>query len=78
MLHPRYWPDSLPKPCEPVRVEVLLPVYRNFGQRCIHCEAVAVKTDQGQQAPVILLEFQRVEVRQVARAAAAASSASVM
>src|ERR1700691_5374927 len=34
---------AMPQPGDPIKLEVVLPTHRNFGQRCLACDAVAVR-----------------------------------
>ena len=34
---------TIPQPGDPIRLEVALPAHTGFGQRCLACEAVAVR-----------------------------------
>jgi hypothetical protein len=69
---------SIPQPGDPVNLEVLLPAHRQFGQRCLACEAVTVRaTTEGSQS-LIALQFARVEIRKVLTQTSEVSRLAVM
>jgi len=72
------YPNSIPQPGDSVNLEVLLPAHRQFGQRCLACEAVAVRaTNEGGRC-LIALQFERLEIRKVESHSAAAGRLAVM
>ena len=66
-----HYASSIPQPGDPVDLEVLLPPHRQFGQRCLACEAVAVRSTKDGERWLIALQFERVEIRKVPIQAAA-------
>ena len=73
-----HYAASIPQPGDSVDLEVLLPVHRQFGQRCLACEAVAVRSTQDGERWLIALQFERVEIRKVPVQKAAATTMAVM
>lgn len=70
--------DALPQPGDTVKLEVLLPAHRQFGQRCLACEAMTVRSTCDGGRCLIALRFERVEIRKVAVRAAAPAPMAVM
>ena len=70
--------DAIPQPGDVVNLEVLLPAHRQFGQRCLACEAVAVRATSDGDRCLIALRFERVEIRKVAVRAVAPAPLAVM
>jgi len=70
--------QSIPQPGDTVDLEVLLPAHRQFGQRCLACEAIAVRATTEGERYLIALQFARVEIRKVATQSVDASRLAVM
>lgn len=70
--------ETLPQPGEILSLEVLLPAHQQFGQRCLSCDAVAVRATKDGGACLIALQFERVEIRKVAMQAVSAAPLGVM
>jgi hypothetical protein len=70
--------EALPQPGETVSLEVLLPAHQQFGQRCLACDAVAVRATKEGGRCFIALEFERLEIKKVAAAAMSAAPLGVM
>ena len=51
------------RPGDPVQLEVTLPANRNFGPRCLACDAIAVRCTHQERSSVVALQFERVEIR---------------
>jgi len=61
-----------------VSLEVLLPAHQQFGQRCLSCDAIAVRAKHEDGKSLIALQFERVEIRKVAGVAVSAAPLAVM
>jgi len=70
--------DLVPQPGDTVQLEIALPVHRNFGQRCLACDAVAVRATNGGTGFLVALQFERVEIRSLFAESAAAGRMGVM
>ena len=70
--------NSIPEPGDIVNLEVLLPAHRQFGQRCLACEAIAVRATPDGERCLIALQFARVEIRKVLTQPAGMSRMAVM
>ena len=68
----------IPRPGDPVQLEVALPAHQNFARRCLSCEAIAVRCANGDGSCVVALQFERVEIRTLLAETAAASRVEVM
>jgi hypothetical protein len=68
----------IPQPGDIVQLEVALPVRREFGQRCLTCDAVTVRATSTGGTCLVALQFERVKIRRVMAEVAAASSLVVM
>ena len=71
-------PEAIPEPGEEVSLEILLPAHQRFGQRCLACDAVAVRATREESGCYVALHFLHVEIRKVAVARPAAASVAVM
>jgi hypothetical protein len=71
---------AIPQPGDPIRLEVALPAHSGFGQRCLACEAVAVRATTHEGRCLVALQFERIEIRRLLAplVAAATSSLEVM
>jgi len=56
---------AMPQAGETVQLEVLLPANRQFGQRCLACQAIALRSATEDGKSVIALQFHRLQVRNV-------------
>jgi hypothetical protein len=68
----------LPQRGDPLQLEVVLPAHRNFGQRCLACDAVVVRTAAADGRCLVALQFERMEMRNVLSQSVAASRLEVM
>lgn len=68
----------VPAPGEIVKLEVLLPANRIFGQRCLACEAVALRVTQREGVPALAVRFRQVEIRSTEEAVGRMASTAVM
>jgi PilZ domain len=63
---------TIPEPGDPVQLELVLPAHSLFGQRCLACEAIAVRSTTEDGRRLVALQFHRIEIRRVlARSVAA-------
>lgn len=70
-------PESVPQPGEALSAEVRLPSHLRFGPRCLSCKGVAVRAAKLGERYLVAVRFERMEVRMV-RTATAAARAVVM
>ena len=70
--------NSLPQSGDPVKVELLLPPHRAFGQRCIACDGVAVRVNPDAHAGVLAVQFEHVAFKQAEPESMPAASTAVM
>jgi hypothetical protein len=70
--------DAIPGPGDEVSLEILLPAHQRFGQRCLACDGVAVRSTQNAGGYYVAVQFARVEIRKVAVVKPAAASVAVM
>src|ERR1035438_5226200 len=54
-------PALVPQPGDALWAEVPLPAHRQFKQRCLVCQAVAVRTSEEKEGWVVALRFERVQ-----------------
>jgi hypothetical protein len=71
-------PQIVPQPGDLVQIEVVLPAHRNFEQRCLSCDAIAVRTATANGGLRLALQFERVEIRKLTFQPAAAGRMGVM
>jgi hypothetical protein len=69
---------AIPQPGDPMRLEVALPAHTGFGQRCLACEAVAVRATTQEGRYLVALQFERIEIKRLLSPLAAASPLEVM
>lgn len=70
--------NSIPEPGDPVNLEVLLPAHHQFGQRCLACEAIAVRATNESNRYLVALQFERIEIRKVLGQVVTAGPIAVM
>lgn len=70
--------QAVPQPGDAVNLEVLLPAHQHFGQRCLACDAVAVRATREGSKCFIALRFEHVEIRKVLNVPQPAASLAVM
>jgi hypothetical protein len=70
--------QAIPQPGDPIRLEVALPAHTGFGQRCLACEAVAVRATTKEGRCLVALHFERIEIRRLLSPSAAVSPLEVM
>jgi hypothetical protein len=70
--------EIVPQPGDPVQLEVALPAHRGFGQRCLACEAIAVRATAEEGRCLVALQFERIEIRRVIVQFVAAGPVEVM
>jgi len=58
-------PQVTPRVGDLVQIEVVLPANRDFGQRCLACEAIAVRVTAENGGLVLALQFERVDIRKL-------------
>ena len=68
----------IPRLGDSIQLEVALPAHHNFGQRCLSCDAIAVRCANREGSCVVALQFERVEIRALLAESAAASRVEVM
>lgn len=59
------YPGWLPQPGNALILEILLPVNRTFGPRCVLCEGMAVRTSYQAERRVLAVSFEQVEFGKV-------------
>ncbi len=68
----------IPRLGDSVQLEVALPAHQNFGQRCLSCDAIAVRCANLDGSCVVALQFERVEIRTLLVQTAAVNRVEVM
>jgi hypothetical protein len=68
--------QAIPQPGDPIQLEVALPlpVHGSFGQRCLACEALAVRATTEEGRCIVALQFERIEIRNLLSRSVAAGS----
>jgi len=51
----------IPQPGDALWAEVPLPAHRQFKQRCLACQAIAVRTSEEKEGWVVAMRFERVQ-----------------
>jgi hypothetical protein len=53
----------IPQPGDLMQLEVDLPAHTGFGQRCLACQALAVRAATEEGRLVVALQFERIEIK---------------
>jgi hypothetical protein len=69
---------EIPRPGDLMQLEVALPAHTGFGQRCLACEALAVRATSDEGQCLVALQFERMEIRRLLSATAASGRLGVM
>jgi hypothetical protein len=68
----------IPQRGDLIQLEVALPAHAGFGQRCLACEALAVRATTEDGQCLVALQFERIEIRRLLAATAAPGRLGVM
>jgi hypothetical protein len=61
--------SSVPRPGDPVKVELLLPPHPVFGQRCLACEGIASRVKHADPEIILEVQFEQMMFKKVEPAA---------
>jgi hypothetical protein len=69
---------AIPQSGDPIQLEVALPAHRSFGQRCLACEALAVRAATEDGRCLVALQFERIEIKNLLSRSIAAGRLGIM